>query len=135
MLGMADKLRFLGYQLAGLIKDGFLKEYLEGSQEGSKEELPTTDQGHEVPIHDEINTISRGFSGGGCSASKRKKYTREVMAVEARGSHMFVELDLYFTKDDLGDIVPHEDDPIVISVVIVGRRVHRSSLTKGVRPI
>jgi len=28
----------LGYQLAGLVKDGFLKEYLEGNQEGSKEE-------------------------------------------------------------------------------------------------
>ena len=38
-----------GYQLAGLIKDGFLKEYLEGSQEWSKEETISVDQGHEVP--------------------------------------------------------------------------------------
>jgi len=63
----------LGYQLARLIKDGFLKEYLEGSQEGSKEELPPVEQVHEIPVHDEINTISEGFSGGGCTASKRKK--------------------------------------------------------------
>jgi len=54
----------LGYQLTGLIKYGFLKEYVEGSQEGSKEELPLADEGHEVPFHDEINTISGGFSGG-----------------------------------------------------------------------
>jgi len=74
----------LGYQLAGLIKDGFLKEYLEGSQEGSKEELPPVEQGHKIPVLGEINTILGGFSGGGCTASKHKKYMREVMTVEAR---------------------------------------------------
>jgi len=75
----------LGYQLAGLIKDGFLKEYLEGSQKGSKEEITSADQGHEVPVHSELNNISRGFSGEGCSPFKRKKYTRDVMIVEAWG--------------------------------------------------
>ena len=54
----------LGYQLAGLVKDGFLKEYLEGSQEGSNEELQSADQRHEVPVHGEINTISGGLLGG-----------------------------------------------------------------------
>ena len=73
----------LGYQLAGLIKDGFFKEYLGGSQEGSKEETTSVDQGHEVPVHDKLNTISKGFSGRGCSASEHKKYTREVMIIEA----------------------------------------------------
>jgi len=29
----------LGYQLTGLVKNGFLKEYLEGDQEGSKEKV------------------------------------------------------------------------------------------------
>jgi len=52
----------LGYQLAGLIKDELLKEYLEGNQEGSKEELPPANQRHEVPAQGEINTISGGFS-------------------------------------------------------------------------
>ena len=113
------------YQFEGLIKDEFLKEYHEGSQEGSKEELLPADQGHEVPVHDEINTIARGFSGGGCSASKRKKYAREVMVVEARGSDQPTETDLCFTRADLGDVVPHEDDLVVISLVTVGRRVHR----------
>jgi len=42
----------LGYQLAGLIKDGFLKEYLKGSQEGLKEEFPPVDQ-----VSDSIQTI------------------------------------------------------------------------------
>jgi len=29
------------------------------------------------------------------------------------------------TKADRQDFVPHENDPVVISVVTVGRRVHR----------
>ncbi|XP_068504652.1 uncharacterized protein [Phaseolus vulgaris] len=115
----------LDYQLARLVKDGFLKEYLEGSQEGSKEELPSGDQMHEVPVHGEINTISGGFSRGGCTASKRKKYAREVMTVEAREPDQSAEPYLYFTKADLRDVVPHKDDPVVISVVTVGRKVHR----------
>jgi len=41
----------LGYQLAGLVRDVFLKKYLEGGQERSKDETPAKDQGHEVPFH------------------------------------------------------------------------------------
>jgi len=106
------------------VKDGFLKKYLEGNQEGLKEEIASTDQGHEVPVHGELNTISRGFLGGGCSVSKRKKYTREVMAIEARKFNQPIEPDLCFTSADLVNVVPHEDNPVVISVATVGRRVH-----------
>ena len=48
----------LGYQLPDLVKDGFLKEYLEKGQEASTMVTLTVDQGHEVPIHGEVNTIS-----------------------------------------------------------------------------
>jgi len=113
------------------MKDGFLKEYLEGSQEGSKEELQSVDQRHEVPVHGEINIISVGFSGGGCTASQRKRYAREVMTIEAGEPDQPDEPDLCFTKTNLRDVVPHEDDPVVISVVIVGRRVHWVLIDQG----
>jgi len=29
---------------------------------------PGGDQGHEMPVHGEIHTISGGFSGGGCTS-------------------------------------------------------------------
>jgi len=83
------------------VEDGFLKEYLEEGQEASAVVIPTVDQGHEVPVHGEVNTISRRFSGGGCTTSQRKKYAREVMAVEARETDQSPELDIYFTKADL----------------------------------
>jgi len=43
------------------------------------------------------------------------------MAVEAREPDQSPEPDLYVTKVDLQDVVPHDNDP----VVTVGRRVHR----------
>ena len=69
----------LSHQLDELVKSGFLKDYLQEPQEDQALVAAGIDQGHEVPIHGEINTISRGFSEGECTASQQKKYAREVM--------------------------------------------------------
>jgi len=103
----------------------------EEGQEASMTVKPSADQGHELPVHGEVNTISRGFSGARCIASQRKKYVREVMAVEAREPGQSPEPDLYFTKADLQDVVPHDNDPVVILVVTVGKRVHRILIDQG----
>jgi len=42
-----------------------------------------------------------------------------------------LELDLYFTKANLVGKVPHDEDPIVISVVMVGRKVHLVLIDQG----
>jgi len=42
-----------GLPASRLDKDGFLKEYLEGGQEGLKEETTSADQGQEVRVHGE----------------------------------------------------------------------------------
>ena len=85
---------------------------------------PAGDQGHEIPVHGEVNTISGGFSGGGCIALQRKKYVRDVMAIEASEPYQSPEPDLFFMKVDIRDVIAHDNDPVVISVVTVGRRVH-----------
>ena len=79
---------------------------------------------HEVPVHGELNTISGGFSGRSCTASKHKKCAREGMTVGARRHDQPLEPTLCFKSSDLEDVVPHEDDPVVISVVTVGIIVH-----------
>jgi len=83
------------------------------------------DQGHEIPVHGEVHTIAGGFSGGGCTASQRKKYARAVMSVEAQEADHALDVDLVFTKADLRDVVPYDNDLVVISVVTAGRKVHR----------
>ena len=100
----------LGYQLDELVKNGFLKDYLmekqagrpPGSQPGGSE-----GQQHEAPVLGEIHTIAGGFSGGGCTASQRKRYARSVMSVEVFEDNS-PDVDITFTKEDLRDVVPHE---------------------------
>jgi len=89
------------------------------------------DQGHEVPVHGEIHTIVGGFSGGGCIASQRRRYAQAVMSVEAQRADDAFNVDLVFTKADLQDVVPHDNDPVVISVVTAGRKVHRVLVDQG----
>jgi len=123
----------LGYQLDELVKNGFLKDYLAEKQTGqSSGSQPASGEGqqHEVPIHGEIHTIAGGFSGGRCTASQRKKYARSVMTVEAFEDHS-PDVDITFTKEDLRDVVPHGNDPIVISFVTAGRMVHRALVDQG----
>ena len=53
------------------------------------------------------------------------------MAVEAQESDQTPEPNLVFTKADLQDVIPHDNDPVVISIVIVGRKVHRVLVDQG----
>jgi len=72
----------LAHQLDELVKSGFLKDYLQEAPDDQTLVAVGADQGHEMPIHGEVNAISEGFLGGGCTTSQRKKYAREVMAAE-----------------------------------------------------
>jgi len=122
----------LGYQLDELVKNGFLKDYLAEPSTATVLAVPEVeDQAHEMPIHGEVHTISGGFSGGGCTASQRMRYVRSVNLVAEEGSDDPWESDLVFTKADLRDVVPHDNDPVVISVVTAGRRVHRVLVDQG----
>ncbi|XP_068466441.1 uncharacterized protein [Phaseolus vulgaris] len=84
-----------------------------------------------MPVHGEIHTISDGFLRGGCTASQRKRYTRSVMLVEVQVVDDVLDIDLAFTKADLRDVIPHDNDPVVISVVTAGRKVNRVLMDQG----
>ena len=121
----------LGHQFDELVKNGFLKDYLQEPQELQTLAPPGGDQGHEMLVHGEIHTISGGFSGGGCTTSQRKRYARAVMTVELQEADQALDINLHFTKTDLRDVVPHDNDPVVISVVTAGRKVHRVLVDQG----
>jgi len=84
-------------------------------------------------VHGEIHTISRGFSGGGCTATQRKKYARAMMTVEVQEADQALNITLVFTKANLRDVVPHDNDLVVISVVTAERKVHVSWWTREAR--
>jgi len=80
-----------------------------------------------MPVH----TTAGGFSRGGPTASERKKYARGVNSIEERISGNPWESDLVFTRTDLQDVVPHDNDPVVILVVTAGRKMHRVLVNQG----
>jgi len=90
--------------------------------------LDTTD--HEIPILGDFNTIAGGFTGGGPTKSARKRYTRCVMTTATIISPQLT-LVMTFSNEDLADVIPHEDDPVVLSVIMVGRNVHRVLIDQG----
>jgi len=53
------------------------------------------------------------------------------MTVEAREADQAFDINLVFTKADLRDVVPHDNDPVVISVVTAGRKVHHVLVDQG----
>ncbi|XP_068504476.1 uncharacterized protein [Phaseolus vulgaris] len=113
----------LGYQLDELVRNGFLKDYIAEPATTATLPAPVEEQAHEMPVLGEVHTIAGGFSGGGPTASQRKKYARGVNSIEERISGNPRESDLVFTRADLQDVVPHDNDPVVISVVTAGRKV------------
>ncbi|XP_068503687.1 uncharacterized protein [Phaseolus vulgaris] len=121
-----------GHQLDELVKNGFLKDYLAGSATAATLAVLKEDQAHEMPIHREVHTISGGFSRGGPTSSQRKRYVRSVNSVAGEDSDDPWETDLVFTKADLRDVVPHDNDPVVISVVTTGRKVHKVLVDQGI---
>ena len=56
---------------------------------------------------------------------------RSVNSVTEGDSDDQWESDLVFTRADLRDVVPHDNDPVVISVVTAGRKVHRVLVDQG----
>ena len=101
----------LGYQLDELVKNGFLKDYLTGFTTTTALAKPEEGQAHEILTHGEVHTISGGFSRGGPTASQRKKYVRSVSSVVEEFPDDSWESDLVFTRANLRDVVPHDNDP------------------------
>ena len=53
------------------------------------------------------------------------------MSVEAQEADDALDVDHVFTKADLRDVVPHDNDPVVISVVTAGRKEHHVLVDQG----
>ena len=84
-----------------------------------------------MPTHREVHTIYGGFSGGGPTASQRKKYVRSISSVAEEFPNDLWESDLVFTRTDLRDVIPHDNDPVVISIVTAGRKIHTILVDQG----
>jgi hypothetical protein len=127
-----------------LVKAGHLDKYMERrstkEESSSKKILSWSPKknSHEKgkakkSAHHVINTISGGFSGGGESNTDRKRYLRQVNHVtELMGEVSFPKIpELSFSEKDSEGVVPHDNDPLVIQVHILGWDLKRVLMDTG----
>ncbi|XP_020207331.1 uncharacterized protein LOC109792338 [Cajanus cajan] len=143
----------LGRQIERLIKEGHLKKFIAGKQdEGSSDrrrrregedtrrgrregrssprDLPEkSTETHQQAVHGDFNTIAGGFAGGGPTSAARKRYSRSVLSDSdwARPTRPTIT----FSDADFEGVSPHEDDPIVVSAIVMGYNVKRVLVDQG----
>ncbi|GAU22857.1 hypothetical protein TSUD_282240 [Trifolium subterraneum] len=125
-----------------LIRSGHLRKFLEDAAKGQvaiPKQIPNQQKGENDNINKgekhrvAVNTIYGGFAGGGEVNSARKRYVRrsrfEVCSV---GSLTFPHTpDILFNPEDARDVIPHDDDPLVIQVQILNCDVKRVLIDLG----
>jgi len=105
-------------EIEKLIQNGKLRGYTRGRRDengGGTNDNRDNRRGEEGK-HTR-NTISGGFVGGGESSTSWKNYARQVMLVD-KGSRSFAERspNITFSTKDFEGVIPHEDDPMVITL-------------------
>ncbi|GAU24687.1 hypothetical protein TSUD_322950 [Trifolium subterraneum] len=80
-----------------------------------------------------VNTIAVGFAGGGESNSAKKHYVRHSMfEVCSVGHTTFPRVpEISFSAEDGRDVMPHDDDPLVVQVQILNCDVKRVLIDSG----
>ncbi|XP_020207400.1 uncharacterized protein LOC109792401 [Cajanus cajan] len=84
---------------------------------------------HQQPIHRDFNTIAGGFAGGGATSAARKRYSQSVLTVSEFRRPPQPEIS--FSDSDYEGVAPHEDDPVVISTIVMGYNVKRVLIDQG----
>jgi hypothetical protein len=99
------------WKLRGYTKERYCEE------KKRSEDARETKQGEET--RHTLNTISRYFAEGGESSTSRKKYVRQVMLLDD-DAYKFTEdePDITFSTKDFKNVIPQDDDPMVITLQI-----------------
>jgi len=121
----------LTYQLSKLVKEGFLTKYIENGLEEPNGEAAPQEKSHEASVLGDLNTIAGVFSERGSSTSNRKCYSQAMMSQDTKKPEQSSAPSLCFTSTDSKDVFPHEDDLVVISIITIGRNVHKVLIDQG----
>lgn len=141
-----ENCRILIREIERLVQDGHLGRYVKKATDGTyriasrgrrqsqgKDEAnnsaPRSD--HVIPAKGDLNTIRGGFAGGRPTNSFRKRYARSVMSIAMEERTFPDHSPLFITTDNFEGVYPHEDDPMVISVVSTDYRVKRVLIDQG----
>jgi hypothetical protein len=109
------------------------KVYRESSHSRSPHNRPPEETRGKDKPRIAVNTIAGGFAGGGNFNAARKRYVRKFERESNVVGLVSFPLapDMSFSPKDATDIVPHDDDPLVIQVQILNCDVKRVLIDSG----
>ncbi|XP_039687900.1 uncharacterized protein [Medicago truncatula] len=115
-------------EIEKLIQSGKLRGYTKNADDRRRPES-TQDKPALEPKHT-LHTISGGFAGGGESGKLRKKYARQVILLgDAHEPERIPTIS--FSQEDFGQVIPHDDDPLVISFQLLNWEIKRVLIDIG----
>lgn len=85
----------------------------------------------ERPLRGVINTISRGFAGGGPSSSARKRHLRNLHSVNRAEIIRRSMPTITFLDEDFHAPDPNQDDPMVITTIIARYNMSKVLVDQG----
>ncbi|XP_024626709.1 uncharacterized protein [Medicago truncatula] len=122
-----DECVHLKREIEKLIQSGKLRGY--AKERSNNEKQP--DKLNPEPKHI-LHTISGGFAGGGESRNLRKKYARQVMLLGDNFSSSSEKYpDITFSSKDFEQVIPHDDDPLVVSIQLLNWEIKRVLVDTG----
>lgn len=111
-----------------------LRKYISSNkqedEDGRSGHVKPMGEPYETSILGDFNTITGGFAGGGPTRSARKRYARNIMTTITIEVVTPTPI-LTFFGQDMKDVCPHKDDPVVLSVIIMGSNAHRVLIDQG----
>jgi hypothetical protein len=127
-----DSCIHLRREIEWLIQNGKLRGYTQERQDEDRHKAENKKEGAPEEKRHTLNTISGGFSGGGESISSRKRYVRQVMLCQEYEKQVPEhEPEISFTARDYKDVIPHDDDPMVVTLQIFKWDVKRVLIDPG----
>lgn len=110
---------------------GYVKAERGEDQRRPPEEKNEEDRRKDPKERNTLNTISGGFARGGESNTSRKRYVRQVMFIDHRAINSEREQGITFTLDDYEGVVPHDNDPMVVTLQILNWDAKRVLIDPG----
>jgi hypothetical protein len=125
----------LSQEIEKLIQSGKLRGYAKegyGRERRRQEDMEQNKKDEDPKERHTLNTISGGFAGGGESSTSRKKYVRQIMLLDDNAHRpLKQEPDITFTARDYQGVIPHDDDPMIITLQIFNWNVKRVLIDPG----
>ncbi|XP_057418697.1 uncharacterized protein LOC130712897 [Lotus japonicus] len=135
-----DKCWTLRREIDRLIKAGHLTNFVKDAAAQESTKVTQADKGKGKEVVEELGdpvgecaSIAGGFRGGVISSKARKRYVDAVNSVHEayEGECWLNHSPITFTPQDFAHVIPHDNDPIVVTIIVNNYKTRKVFLDQG----